>query len=56
MAVMAVRTLTMSVFLVVMKTDGTSAVRLTTDPTYENWWPRISERSVEVSSSSSVRS
>lgn len=26
----------------VMKTDGSSAVRLTNDANYENWWPRIS--------------
>lgn len=26
----------------VMNDDGTSAVRLTDDPAYENWWPRIS--------------
>ena len=25
-----------------MKTDGSSAIRLTTDAAYENWWPRIS--------------
>lgn len=26
----------------VMKTDGSNATRLTIDPAYENWWPRIS--------------
>jgi Tol biopolymer transport system component len=32
----------------VMKTDGTSAIRLTTDPAYENWWPRISPDRTKV--------
>src|SRR5512139_209431 len=26
----------------VMGTDGSTPTRLTNDPTYENWWPRIS--------------
>src|SRR5437868_155735 len=26
----------------VMNRDGSSAARLTNDPAYENWWPRIS--------------
>ena len=26
----------------VMKTDGSSASRLTSDAAYENWWPRVS--------------
>jgi TolB protein len=32
----------------VMKTDGTSATRLTTDVAYENWWPRISPDRTKV--------
>jgi TolB protein len=32
----------------VMKTDGTGATRLTTDPAHENWWPRISPDRTKV--------
>ena len=32
----------------VMKTDGTGATRLTTDPAYENWWARISPDRTKV--------
>jgi Tol biopolymer transport system component len=31
-----------------MKTDGSGAVRLTIDPAYENWWPRISPDRTKV--------
>src|SRR6185503_1918769 len=32
----------------VMKTDGSSAMRLTNDPAYENWWARISPARTKV--------
>lgn len=31
-----------------MRTDGTCVHRLTTDPAYENWWPRISPDRAKV--------
>jgi TolB protein len=32
----------------VMRTDGSGAIRLTTDVAYENWWPRISPDRTKV--------